>query len=181
VFVPEDRLKINLPGLVEKAISKWSETQPRGFTRPVVEECGDFIATEMDSKKLRCLRHNEALFSDEATAEEFRECVFVALDHWLVQAEISGEPVPAATGAAYVSRPDPPFSEAVPPVDPYNAFNESWGPVDFRKRKARPIVKPELPAAWTEEQPVRWSTGAVLACVGLCLLILLAALVIYLR
>ena len=176
MFVPEDCLKINLPGLVEKAISKWSESQPPGFTRPLVERCGDFIAAEMNSRNLRCLVLNEPLFNKEATPEEFRECVFAALDHWLVQAESSGEPMPEQVGdESGVPGPAAPFSEpsgrGTPPVDPYYAFNESWGPA-MTRRKSRGPAKIKVPTfeATSRERIPGW-LYVVLAIAGVLLLV----------
>lgn len=113
MFVPPDQLKINLQGLIEKAIADWSETQPRGFSRPVVEQCGDFIVAGMDARGLRSLHGDEPWFNGDATAKELRECVFTALDHWLVNAEISGEPVPEETRMGCVPAADSPSKRPV--------------------------------------------------------------------
>lgn len=89
MFVPKKQLGFDLAGIIETAIEDWSVAQPLGFTRPVAESCGDFIAAEMDAWGLRSLVGDEAMFNSDKTEAEFRECVFAALDHWLIKVEIS--------------------------------------------------------------------------------------------
>lgn len=89
VFVPPSQLAFDLAAVMEQAIAHWETTQPLGFTRPVVESCGDFIVAEMESSGLRRLTDEGVCFNSEAPPDEFRECVFAALDHWLIKAEIS--------------------------------------------------------------------------------------------
>lgn len=84
MFVPADRLTFDLASIDRHDYRRLAEIQPLGFTEPVVESCGDFIVAEMESSCLRRLEGDEASFSDEATPEEFRDCVFAALDRWLV-------------------------------------------------------------------------------------------------
>ena len=94
MFVSPDQLSFDLAALIEQAISDWSTTQPLGFTRPVVESCGDFIVAEMDRNGLRQLAGEQAVFSNGPTVADYRECVFAALDRWLVQVEISTKRTP---------------------------------------------------------------------------------------
>jgi hypothetical protein len=138
VFVTENRLKINLPALVENAISKWGKAHPAKFRSSSTDECGDHIAAEMNFRGLRCLHGNEPWFSDEATADEFRECVFAALDRWVVESK------PAEQATTDVRRAAPPFSESgrpeMPLVEPYLAFNESaFGESAANGRGSKPI------------------------------------------
>jgi len=94
VFVSPDQLSFDLAALIELAISDWSDTQPLGFTRPVAESCGDSIVAEMETNGLRQLSGDQAIFNREATAQDYRQCVFDALGHWLVQAELSTKRTP---------------------------------------------------------------------------------------
>jgi len=89
IFIPPGRLSFDLAALIEIAISDWSTIQPMGFTRPVVESCGDFISDELDARGLRRQDTDAATFNDEAESGVFREAVFAALDKWLVKVEIS--------------------------------------------------------------------------------------------
>lgn len=89
MFVSPDRLSFDLAALIEQAVTDWSATQPLGFTRPVVESCGDSIVAGMETDGLRQLSGDLAIFSEEATAQDYRQCVFTALDRWLVRVEIS--------------------------------------------------------------------------------------------
>ena len=148
MYVPENCLKINLSTLVENAARMWRQTRSLDFRGSLVDECGDYIADEMDSRGLRCfLVSKEPLFSDEATAEEFRKCVVAALDRWLVESTPSVRPTPfeaspAAQPIPDVYRPSPPFSESdrpgMPHVDPYYAFDESSFDPDPVRRPPKP-------------------------------------------
>lgn len=92
MFVPRNSLSFDLRDLIERAVTDWSITQPLGFTRPIAESCGDFIAEEMEIVGLRrCIgdEADEAHFNNEASEMEFREAVFAALGKWLVKIEIS--------------------------------------------------------------------------------------------
>jgi hypothetical protein len=94
MFVSRDRLRFDLAALIENSVSDWSTTQPMGFTRPVVESCGDYISDEMDACGLRRQDTDEATFDDQADSSAFREAVFAALDRWLVKVEISMKRTP---------------------------------------------------------------------------------------
>src|SRR5437867_12061537 len=98
MFVSLNQLPFDLAALIEQAISDWSDTQPLGFTRPVMESCGDSIISEMEADTLRQLSGDQAIFNEEATGQDYRECVFAALDHWLVQAELSTKRTPLEMG-----------------------------------------------------------------------------------
>lgn len=138
MFVPENCLTINLPALVENAIGKWRDSRPN-FTSSLADDCGDYIADEMDSRGLRCLVDHEPQFRNDATADEFRECVFAALNRWVVELK------PAERAETDVRRAAPPFSESARPemplVDPYVAFNESaFGDSVPNSRASKPDV-----------------------------------------
>jgi hypothetical protein len=49
------------------------------------------------------------------------------------------------------------------PTDPYQAFDESWGPIPTRKKPVQEYVQP-LP-----ESPSRWSVLGIVACTLLIL------------
>jgi hypothetical protein len=68
-----------------------------GFTRPIAESVGDAIIAEMEARGLRFLQDEEAWFNCEATSTEYKECVFAALNHWLVQVEIQLASTPERT------------------------------------------------------------------------------------
>jgi len=89
MFVSPECLPFNLTALIETAVSDWSASPPMGFTRPVLDSCGDFISDEMDARGLRRQDADDPTFNDEAESEAFREAVFAALDKWLVMVEIS--------------------------------------------------------------------------------------------
>ena len=98
MFVPPEQLGFDFAAVLTDAVDDWSIAQPMGFTRPVVESAGDFIVAEMEASGLRRLQDTEAWFNDDATATEFRECIFSALDHWLINVEIMTAPSVERTG-----------------------------------------------------------------------------------
>jgi hypothetical protein len=93
-FVPPDQLPFDLSRVIKQAIVDWETIQPLGFTRPTNESSGGYIVTEMESMGLRRLNGETAWFKANATAETLRACVFAALDHWLIAAEISTKKTP---------------------------------------------------------------------------------------
>jgi hypothetical protein len=92
MFAPSNRLSFDLAALIENAIIDWYAIKPMGFNRPIAESAGDAITAEMDARGLRFLKGEEAWFNREATSTEYKECVFAALDRWLVQVEINLAP-----------------------------------------------------------------------------------------
>jgi hypothetical protein len=89
MFVSPKCLPFDPASLIETAVSDWSIIQPMGFTRPVVDSCGDFIADELDARGLRRQDADDATFDDEADSGAFHDADFLALDKWLVKVEIS--------------------------------------------------------------------------------------------
>jgi hypothetical protein len=78
--------------LVEKAMNDWVEMQRLGVSRQIAESCGDFIVQEMDRTGIRHLPDDSPKFDSQATPEDSRECVFGALDRWLVETSTARTP-----------------------------------------------------------------------------------------
>jgi hypothetical protein len=89
VFVSPDQLGFDLASLVAKTMNDWVEMQSLGFRRPIAESCGDFIVEEMERRGIRQLKGNKAEFDERPSAEDIQECIFAALDRWLVKVESS--------------------------------------------------------------------------------------------
>jgi hypothetical protein len=85
MFVPPDRLAFDLANVAAQAIADWEAIQPLGFRRPVVDSCGDFIVAEMEARGLRQLVDTNAWFDSAAAPADFRDCIFAALDRWLIE------------------------------------------------------------------------------------------------
>jgi hypothetical protein len=98
VFVTADRLGFDLVALMNSAMADWRREQA-GTVEQFNESCGDFIVDAMERYGLRNLGAGEAMFSREATPEQFRECVFSAMDHWAARCEIEREPSREKTDA----------------------------------------------------------------------------------
>jgi hypothetical protein len=58
----------------------WVGMQRLGFSRPIAQSSGDFIVEEMERRGIRQLQGDKAEFEERASAEDFRECIFAALD-----------------------------------------------------------------------------------------------------
>jgi len=93
-FVAPDQLPFDVSHIIKQAVLDWEVTQPLGFTRPPNESSGDYIVAEMESAGLRRLNGETAWFRLNAAADEYRTCIFAALDHWLAAAEISTKRTP---------------------------------------------------------------------------------------
>ncbi len=113
MFRPPELLPFNLAALIQQSIVDWHSSKQAAAPLPETEGVGDFIVAEMDNCLLRKSEGGAAVFEVDATAEEYRRCVFLALDRWLE--EIQREPTREER-------------------DAYYAFNESWGPTVMRKR-----------------------------------------------
>jgi len=99
-FVTREQLGFDLSELIEVTIEQWSTISGAEIVPPS-EDCGDFIASEMDARKLRQDDGSSdgALFNADVPPEQFRDAVIAALDRWLIETEIS--PLTAEEGEGY--------------------------------------------------------------------------------
>jgi len=85
MLVHATHLPFDLAKIVSRAVTDWEATERLHWIGPVHDSCGDFIVQEMESHGLRELIGDETWFNDAATPDDFRACVFKALDHWLMK------------------------------------------------------------------------------------------------
>jgi hypothetical protein len=90
MFLPPESLPFDLAEFVQQSIADWHRSKPAAVPFPQMESAGDFIVAEMNNCLLRQFDGAVALFEADTATEEYRKCIFAALDRWL--AEIQRDP-----------------------------------------------------------------------------------------